>query len=378
MPRFLFASFQVPGIGGSSTAAFDLFARMSREGRDVHYLNLIAEDPAYIAATFGAAAGNPLGMPGVLDYWIEGAESERQDELARMVQDVRPDVVLGFGFPAALLIRRNVPDARTVLMTGSCRQAAAYVTTGRASSALDLARRLKSARRPPRILAHGERIAVERCDLVITHSQSTLDFMTVFFPASIQRIYPRPISYAEWIADAVLPWKHLARPFESRDIDALFVANNWDRAEKNFPLVQRLAARLPGLRIHVAGDAPRALKGVAHHGFVAGRGELFELLGRSKCVVSPSLIDAAPGVLFEAAAMGCNVVASANCGNADICHPMLVPESLEPRAFAECVERGVRMKYEDNLGAYLSRGSYADLTATLDAFANPFQSRGAA
>ena len=32
-------------------------------------------------------------------------------------------------------------------------------------------------------------------------------------------------------------------------------------------------------------------------------------------------IDAAPGILFEGAVMGCNLVASKNCGNWEVCHP---------------------------------------------------------
>lgn len=387
-PRVLLASFEVPGIGGSSTASFDLFARMLRDGRDAHYLNLIAEDPAYLASTFGATLGNPRGLSNVHNYWLDGAAESPQPGLADLVGRIRPDIVLGFGFPAALFIKRNMPDVRTVLMTGSCRQATAYVTTGRANDATDLVRRLagttsatlphSAPRLPPRVIIHGERLAVEKCDLIITHSESTLHFMTRFFPALTGKIYPRTVSYAEWIVEGAAAWSDHARPFESRDIDALFISNDWDRPEKNFRLVEQIAARLRGRSVHVIGDAPREVRGVTNHGFIAERARLFEVLGRARCVVSPSLIDAAPGVLFEGAVMGCNLVASANCGNVDLCNPDLVVSAFTANAFAACIEKGTQRKYDDNLASYLSRGSYHDLIATLDAFARPFESRGAA
>ena len=377
-PRVLLTSFEVPGIGGSSTASFDLFARMLRDGRDAHYLNLIAEDPAYLASTFGAALGNPRGLVNVHNYWLDGPEENPQRGVTDLVGRIRPDIVLGFGFPAALFFKRNIPGVRTVLMTGSCRQATDYVTTGRANDATDLFRRLAAMKTAPRIILHSERLAVEKCDLIITHSESTLHFMSQFFPGFMGKIYPRVISYAEWIVEGAAAWSAWALPFGSRDIDALFISNDWSRPEKNFRMVEEIATRLGGRSVHIVGDAPREVKGATHHGFVAERAELFGILGRARCVVSPSLIDAAPGVLFDGAVMGCNLVVSANCGNADLCHPDLVVSSFTANAFAACIERGIQRKYDDNLPSYLSRGSYRDLIATLEAFAKPFESRGAA
>jgi glycosyltransferase involved in cell wall biosynthesis len=365
-------------MGGSSTASFDLFARMLRDGRDAHYLNLIAEDPAYLASTFGATLGNPHGLSNVHNYWLDGAEENPQPGFADLVGRVRPDIVLGFGFPAALFFKRNIPGVRTVLMTGSCRQAAAYVTTGRAKDATDLVGRLAAMKTEPRIIMPSERLAVEKCDLIITHSESTHRFMSQFFPEFAGKIYPRIVSYAEWIAEAATEWCALAQPFGDRDIDALFISNDWDRPEKNYRMVEAIAARLGGRSVHVIGDVPREVKGATHHGFVAERADLFGILGRARCVVSPSLIDAAPGVLFEGSVMGCNLIASTNCGNADLCHADLRVDDYTAEAFVTRIERGVHSKYCDSLQACLARGSYRDLLATLDAFANPFESRGAA
>ena len=76
--------------------------------------------------------------------------------------------------------------------------------------------------------------------------------------------------------------------------------------------------------------------------------------------------------------MQCNLVASGNCGNADLCHRDLLVDQLTPDAFVACIEKGVERKYEDNLASYLTRESHDDLMAVLHAFAEPFQSQGAA
>jgi len=51
---------------------------------------------------------------------------------------------------------------------------------------------------------------------------------------------------------------------------------------------------------------------------------VFRLMGNAKTIVSTSRYDAAPGILFEGSVMGCNLVASRNCGNWKICHTELL------------------------------------------------------
>jgi hypothetical protein len=62
--------------------------------------------------------------------------------------------------------------------------------------------------------------------------------------------------------------------------------------------------------------------------------------------------------------MGCNVVASPNCGNWELCHEQLLADS--PAAFAGAIRRAVTTPYADNRERF--RGGYAELVDTLRAF----------
>jgi glycosyltransferase involved in cell wall biosynthesis len=372
-PRLVLGSYEVPGLGGSSTASFDLFKRMLADGRDVHYVSLIDEDPAFLHCAFGLGVGNPDGLPNVHNCWLSGTIDAESPEAASLVRSLDPQIIVGFGYLAALLLKRAAPERPTVFVTGTCRQAQDYVTTGRAKDAIGLARSLAASTRVPRLLNDAEHEAMERCDLVLTHSPMVLDFVNRFFPAFGGKVYPNVIWFTEWICDGARRWLDHNRRFDDRDIDVLFVASSWERREKNYPMVATMAKALGNAAVHVVGDVPRQLQSVTHHEFLGDRRALFELLGRARCVVCPSRMDAAPGILFEAATMGCNVVASRNCGNWEVCHPDLIADPARPERYIECVRRALMTKYVDNLETFLRRASYADFLETLDAFGHPFE-----
>jgi hypothetical protein len=90
-----------------------------------------------------------------------------------------------------------------------------------------------------------------------------------------------------------------------------------------------------------------------------------ELMGNTRTVVCPSLIDSAPGILYEASAMGCNIVTSRNCGNWTLCHSELLAERYHIDAFAQCIRRSLTHSYPDNMSRFLNPGSYGDLVETL-------------
>ena len=377
-PRLLLASTELPTVGGSSTASYALFRGMLADGHDAHYVNLIdQDDAAYYRFVFAEDLGNPERLPHVRPCWLRGSLTDPHPELNELVAAIDPDIAIGFGFLATLLLTSVVPARRTVFVTGTCRQAQDHVTSGRAEDAISLERALATSDATPRVVNDAERKAVERCDLVVTHSAMTLDMMERFFAPSIGKIYPTFISKAEWICADAAAWRHHARPFDERDIDVLFIASEWERTEKNYSMVKAIAARLADASVHIVGEVPRIVPSATHHGFIASRERLFELMGRARSVACPSRIDAAPGVIFEASIMGCNVVASRNCGNWELCHPALLADPYGPDAFVACIGRARARKHADHLDRFLERPSYRELMAVLTALAHPFATQAA-
>jgi glycosyltransferase involved in cell wall biosynthesis len=373
-PRLLLGSTEPPAVGGSSTASLALFRRMLADGYDARYVPLIDQDEAAyyrLVAANAAATPAPAAASRIRPCWLRGALNHPHPELTALIDEVAPDVMVGFGFLATVLFTGASPSRPTVFVTGSCRQAQDHVASGRIQDAVALDRALADGVYRPRLVNGAERRAVQRASVVVTHSTQTFDFMKRFFLPSIGKLYPRVISFAEWIADDARGRQRYARPFDERDVDVLFIASDWDRRVKNYGMVEALTARLAGTSVHIVGDVPRMIRTATHHGFVPAREHLFALMGRARAVACPSTIDAAPGILYEASIMGCNVVASKNCGNWELCHPELLADPCTVEAFVACLGRARTAKYNDHLDRFLERRSYRELMALLTALPRP-------
>ena len=367
--KILLGCEEVPGYGGASTSAYCLFEKMQRDGYDVRYLNIIdGADDVYFRYLFGESFGNPKGLDDVHNCVLSGRLFAAHPELADRIEALAPDLLVAEGFIAALLMKQAAPSLRVVFLTSGSQQVKAYLA-GRAKRGIFLVdeflRRMKGG---SRIFDFREKSAVECSDLLITHSDLMKDLFDCFFPQHSGKVYSRVLWRAEWIRQGALDHAHLQRPFYERDIDLLFVASRWSRPEKNYALVKRIVSRCHDLAVHIVGEVQQKLTGVAHHDFVVRREELFDLMGRAKTVVCPSLFDAAPGILFEASAMGCNIVASKNCGNWRICDPELLVDPFSPRGFVEKARLSVTREWADNMDYFLKAGSYADLVDTLMVF----------
>lgn len=365
MSGIVLGCFEVPGWGGLTTATYRLFETMLEEGIDVHYLNLIREaDVEVFRQRFGPAYDNPRGLPHVLTCRLRAPLHEPQAGLAALLAEVDPASMAGMGDIATYLMKRAARGVPVVFVTGGCMQ-------------VDPAAPFTEQGLPPYGPGSGpdapsvapdwkEREAAGMADRIVTHSEMIRELYRHFYPRDGHKIHPRVVWFAEWIhADALRHAAH-ARPFAARDVDALFVASSWTRVEKNVGMVAEIAARLPDARIHVVGEAPERIPGVTHHGIVSTRDALFRLMGRARTVVCPSLFDAAPGILFEASAMGCNVVASRNCGNWALCHEDLLVDPYTADGFAERIRRAREREYPDRMESFLRSGSYREIVRVLE------------
>ena len=364
-----------PGYGGGSSAAYGFFRQLCADGHDAHLANMVEHrDEPYYRFMFGESLGNRATLPTMRPVMLRGGLASSQPALAEHVREVAPDLLVAFGHQAALLLCDAAAGRPVVFVTQCCRVAQDHVTSGYASHALQLQALLVRAG-GMRLVNPREREAVRRSSLVITHSPMTLALMQASYPREVGRLFPAPFSFGKWISDEARAHAPLARPFAARDIDVVLVASSWMRREKNWPWVEALARALPKASIHVVGDVPRRIPGVTHHGFVASREALMTLLGRARCVACPSLIDAAPGVLFEGSVMGCNLVASANCGNADICSPSLLIDPFTPAVFVDRVRAALRAPISDRAPALDLEGAHASLVGVLDAAARSLSGR---
>jgi glycosyltransferase involved in cell wall biosynthesis len=368
VPRVLVTSFEVPGWGGASTAAEEIFVHLRARGVDARLLHLVeAGDESHFRRRFGESFANRRGLPDVATCLLRSPWRGEQPELAAAIRGIAPDVVLGVGFIAALAAKRAAPGRRLAFLTTGCQQAKLLIEGGWAPDLVTLERRLARPWFRPPMLADDEKDVIACAELVVPHCDAVATLLRAFHPHRRGRIYPRPLSFAPWIHERALPFRHLARDFAARDIDLLFVASSWSRHEKNAAAVAGLVRALPGARIHVVGEAERRFGGAVHHGLVTDAGELFALMGRARALVCPSRFDAAPGILFEGSALGCNLVASPNCGNAAICHDDLLAPGARVADLLPPVRRALDRRYEDRIGAFLEADASTRLLEILSA-----------
>ena len=92
-----------------------------------------------------------------------------------------------------------------------------------------------------------------------------------------------------------------------------------------------------------------------------------ELIGDARVLACPSVFDSAPGVLFEAAVLEANVVASRNCGNWSVCHPALVASPPDTENFVAAIRMAMERPYPNRLDVYLGENSLDELLKALAA-----------
>ncbi len=352
--RILIATYSVPGRGGAATAAYQLFARLQRDGFDVAYLSIIDEkNEAEYRREPGERMANPSGLANVWWCRMRRPIQGPHPEVSAVIDQIAPDVALGVSHQGALLSKAARPQMPVIYFACGSADVCQQLIARPGIDALGLLRGIEAGE-SLRILSEKDVRAIQAADLVIANSELLRNFCVALYPEYADKLHDDVIGMADWITDRALEHAERARPFEERDIDALFIATRWSRPEKNFPFVRDIAAALPDRNLHVVGHLDAPLAGATCHGFVGDPAELFDLMGRAKVVACPSRFDAAPGILFEAAVLGCNVVASDNCGNANLCNEQLRVHDFTAAAFVQAIERGL----ENPLPSHLEDHSY--------------------
>jgi len=360
--KILIACFEVPGWGGASTACYKMFEMLQKDGLDVSLVNIIAEhDAAYLEYRFGDKMGNPRGLQRVYNCVLSGNNYQHQAALHELMENINPDLMVGVGWIAAYVLALVQSSRKLIYMTTGCSWMKKYIDLKKGNDYLSFEENIQP--HPERITGRKllESKVVEQSDLILTHSAMMLQLYRALYPSCVGKIYDKVVWFSEWIYQDALCYEYLRRPFEAREIDVLFIASDWSRKEKNYPLARKIQLKLGDLNIHVVGEVPDKIAGVTYHSFIPDRDAVFRLMGNAKAVVSTSLFDASPGILFEASALQCNVVASRNCGNWQLCNGELLVDPVSGRGFRNAIRLATNRKYPDNLAFFKGEESFDDL-----------------
>ena len=362
----LLGCYEVPGYGGASTATYQLFQLMRRDNLLVSFVNLIdGNDAAYYRYTFGQEFGNPDQASDTYNFIFDGPLYDPHPKLAGFLKAISPDVIIGVDAIAMLLLKRESPETKSVFMTTGCRTMQDLMSADLSKDFITHLALLRSDPSKPQALNREELTAVELADLVVTHSDSVHSLYDYFYPDHSGKLLADTIWFAEWIYGEALKYSHLSRPFSERAIEVLFIASSWARFEKNYGLVRQIVRQLNSSRVHIVGSVATQVPGAVFHGFEPVRRNVFDLIGQAKTVVCPSLFDAAPGILFEAAALGCNVIASRNCGNWQLCNNELLVERFSLAEFMAKIALSLTREFRPNINPFLEKRGYLTLLETL-------------
>ncbi|GJL83893.1 MAG: hypothetical protein DHS20C01_35270 [marine bacterium B5-7] len=370
-PRYVLCCFEAYGYGGAATAVYSLFRMLQGDGLDIHLISIVSNrDLQPFHEYFGSDMANPGRLDNVHICHIGDNAWSQHESLSLLLDEIQADVMIGYGTIAAYALGSLDRDASLIYCTVGFDQLGEYLERSTIHDLCEFRSVLQMSPAALPILHRQEEDAFKNADLVITHSDYVLEFSYGFYPDCAAKIISTPIWYYDWIVADVRKYPIQKTAFDERLYDIVFVASNWAREEKNYPLVKQICACCPDLRIQIIGLYPEAIDDVEHYGFVGDRRTLFTMMGDSRVLVCPSSYDSAPGILWEAVEMGCNVVASRNCGNWMLCHPELLTESMHVDSFKSAIEKAVGREYESDTHWFDNKRSYERIKTAISDIGN--------
>ncbi len=372
--KILIACYEVPGHGGASTSSYNLFRMLQHDGLQVHYMNIIRpEHQPYYKYVFGDDYGNPAKLDNVYNCILDDKKSygKADANITELVGSLDPEIIIGVHYLAVFLIKEAFDKIPLIYYASGCMQMQELLRQHKESSFLSFFNNIEKENNAhinsPEILNYQEKVAVEKADLILTHSEMVRSLYNYFYPFN-GKIYDDAIWKFEWIYNDAHEHKHLAKPFNEREIEVLFVSTDWNRVEKNKSMLLDILSNLENYNVSVVGEIEKSYGHVNYANIVSDRNKLFKIMGNSKSVISVSSYDPAPGILYEASAMGCNIVASKNCGNWQICNEQLLVDDYTKQGFLDNINLCTKRKLKDNKDFFIRSESYKKLFDILDLF----------
>jgi glycosyltransferase involved in cell wall biosynthesis len=367
--KILMGCYGTPGYGGANIASYILLRMMLNHGLNAYYLNIINKhNEGYFKHFLGEKYDNPCGLDNVYKCVLDEPIYGDQSKLTELINKLAPDLMVGVGYPAAVLLKRAVPQKKMIFLTADSGQVKQSIVNKKVRDAVSMTETINKTNITPTFLDKIEKKTVEISDLILTNSDMVKNFFLYFYYSHIDKIYSDVIWFGDWMYKYAFDYSYLKKPFAERDIDVVFVSSSWAQTEENFNLVEKIVSRLEGLNIHIVGEVERKLSNVKHNALIPRQKDLFAILGNAKTVVCPSLFEPSAVILYEASALGCNIVASKNCGNWQICSKELLVDPYNQNNFIEKIYISLKNKFEDNVKFFIKTDSFNNLMDIVSVF----------
>jgi hypothetical protein len=359
--NILLAATAEPEECASGATSYRLFEHMQRTGRNVAWVDLIREP---LTAPLRASPCREGPLPQTYACVISPPTGQVEPALSDAIRRFNADLLVGCGALATVLLHAAAPQCPVVLLADRCERLQMLVHTGAVRDFMQFERRVRRGVNYASFEPTLESQAAGASTVIFTPSPLMRFAFEHLYPQHVGELYAVPVSPAALVYAEAEACRALARPFAERDVDVVFPAGARTPIATNDGLTRRIVEACTDLTVRSAGTTGAAYRAPTDHGLASQRQDLYALLGRSKTFVCPSRLDAGPHILFAASAMGCNVVASPNCGNWPLCHTDLVAPQCTRGAFLDKIRLSLARPYSDNRDVFLN--GCADLLETLD------------
>ncbi len=363
--RILIVSSVVPGFSSAASAAYLFFERLQQDGYSVHFWHLIAlAEEGYYQYLFGDSYGNPGQLANVKNV------APDKSSLKPAVQNLKPEIIVAFSKEAVLAIGPAAPDIPLLYLLDGLGQIKQQIRNSYIKDLVAFQRKPREEDKRLHIYDPVEKKALMRCDIAIPNNELLKAYLPAYFPTLLSQIYREAIGWGQFFFQAAEKYKNYRKPFTARSIDLLFIACDWNAPDKNYADAMRIARRFRKQTVHLIGNVKPSLETahVHYHGVIANREAFFKILGNSKTVICPVLFATAPGSLYEAIAMGCNIVTSKNCASWALCNEALLADPFSLRQFREKINLSLQQEFPANSDARQQVDSYLKLQEIISLF----------
>ena len=352
-----------PYLGGSSTLLYLLFESLQKKLPRAECWNIVTPRVwAMGRKHYGPYWTNPKGLKNVRTFFVNGSRGEASIRMALRKKSIVG--VLSKNRKTTTLLKRLNSHVPVWHLTSTCSIIKNAVASDRLRTMESAIRKMRRGQFP-KFRCPEELQAVRSADRILFHTKNMRFWYYTFYPQHREKM-EEEIFWDYPLLKKQFHQVHGKNTWRKRSIDLLFVATDWRRGEKNFPLLKQLCRSFKGKKIMVVGFLPERLPDSVITFDTMSQDDVVQAMGQAKVLVCSSRYDEAPNVLFEAAIAGANIVCSKNCGNYKLTREEYVAR-LKPDDFVRKIKLALRRyrpaNTEDFLKGDLSHWVFKQLSS---------------